>query len=105
VEVRRCAPRSRAVLPAGGTTGGGERTRRRLAASAGMAERRAGWERSQEDACDRRRLGRGWEEDETQQAAAAGWGQASVAMGEENEGRAEELLPSEAGEPSEGISG
>jgi hypothetical protein len=65
--------------------------------SAGMAERRAGWERSQEDACDRRRLGRGREEDETQQAAAAGRGQASVAMREENEGRAEELPLSEAG--------
>jgi hypothetical protein len=30
-EERRCAPRSRASLPAGGTTGGGERTGRRLA--------------------------------------------------------------------------
>ena len=37
--------------------------------------------------------------------AAAGREQASAAMGEENEGRAEELPPSEAGEPSEGISG
>ena len=37
--------------------------------------------------------------------AAAGREQASAAMGEENEGRAEELPPSEAGEPSEGTSG
>jgi len=37
--------------------------------------------------------------------AAAGREQASAAMGEENEGRAEELPPSEAGEPSEGITG
>ena len=37
--------------------------------------------------------------------SAAGREQASAAMGEENEGRAEELPPSEAGEPSEGTSG
>ena len=37
--------------------------------------------------------------------AAAGREQASAAMGEENEGRAEELPPSEAGEPSVGTSG
>ena len=37
--------------------------------------------------------------------AAVGREQASTAMGEENEGRAEELPPSEAGEPSVGTSG
>ena len=79
--------RARRALPAGVTTGGGERARRRLAVGAGMAGRRAGCERGQEAAC-RRRLGHGREEDETQQR--------------DGSKRAEELPPSEAGEPSEG---